>query len=224
MPCPNVNYVCNINGVPITWFEIESWYSDMLIKDKEKANKIGDPYKSTDICEKIASIIYGEMVQKITGNLGIDMNQAIERDRRQKEWDKRYNRYNRPVMPKMTDEELHYHNKEKWSSFGKFQEIMQFAKRKAYEQEYIQKYGVPPPGPNQQKKKYVPPPPEPPRIIEWKKILEIPEDRSIDERVIKVCFRKLARKYHPDLQGGDESKMKELIEARNEAYKSIGKL
>lgn len=226
MPRPNVNYVCNVQGVPITWFEIESWYSDMLIKDRNKAKQIGDPYVSTDVCDKIAEIIYTEMVNKITGRLGIDMDQFRERERREREWGKRYNKYNRPIMPKMSDDELHYHNKEKWSSVGKFQEIMQFAKRKAYEKEYIQKHGVPPPDPNkrQQQQRYVHPPPEPPKVIEWKKILGIPNDREVNDRIIKVCFRKLARQYHPDLQGGDETKMKELIEARNEAYKSIGKL
>jgi hypothetical protein len=208
---PTVSYVCVVDGVPITWFEIEQWHTDMLIKDRKKAMEIGDPYVSEKVCEKIAHIIYSEMVQKITGRMGINIAYENEKLKRDRDHDKRYNKYFNSFSPRMSNEEFKYHNYEKWSSMGKFQEIMEFAKRKAQEQ--------------LQKTQYIPPkPPEPPKLIKWKEILELPTDnRIIDERIIKVCFRKLARKYHPDLQGGDETKMKELIEARNAAYKAIGK-
>ena len=38
--------------------------------------------------------------------------------------------------------------------------------------------------------------------------------KSASEDAIKKAFRKLAVKYHPDKQGGDEAKFKEI----NEAY------
>jgi len=51
---------------------------------------------------------------------------------------------------------------------------------------------------------------------DYYKILGIPKDASQDE--IKKAFRKLAHKYHPDKQGGDEAKFKEV----NEAYQVVG--
>ena len=42
-------------------------------------------------------------------------------------------------------------------------------------------------------------------------ILGVEKSASQDE--IKKAFRKLAHKYHPDKEGGDESKFKELSEA-----------
>src|SRR6266496_386391 len=46
-------------------------------------------------------------------------------------------------------------------------------------------------------------------------ILGISKDASADE--IKKAFRKLAVKYHPDKEGGDEAKFKEI----NEAYEVL---
>jgi len=46
-------------------------------------------------------------------------------------------------------------------------------------------------------------------------ILGVPRDASQDD--IKKAFRKLAHKYHPDKQGGDEAKFKEA----NEAYGAL---
>ena len=62
--------------------------------------------------------------------------------------------------------------------------------------------------------------PEP--LLDWKSILEIPSGSEITEKSLKVFFRKAARKYHPDVQGGDETKMKQIIEARDVAYKAMG--
>jgi len=50
---------------------------------------------------------------------------------------------------------------------------------------------------------------------DYYKILQIEKDASSDE--IKRAFRKLAHKYHPDKQGGDEQKFKEV----NEAYQVL---
>jgi molecular chaperone DnaJ len=47
-------------------------------------------------------------------------------------------------------------------------------------------------------------------------ILGVSKDASQDE--IKRTYRKLAHKYHPDKQGGDEKKFKEV----NEAYQALG--
>lgn len=51
---------------------------------------------------------------------------------------------------------------------------------------------------------------------DYYKILGVEKNASEDE--IKKAFRKLAHKYHPDKQGGDEAKFKEV----NEAYQIVG--
>ncbi|MCA9842132.1 MAG: J domain-containing protein, partial [Cyanobacteria bacterium HKST-UBA03] len=43
-------------------------------------------------------------------------------------------------------------------------------------------------------------------------------DRNASEKEIKSAYRKLARKYHPDVNNGDETKFKEI----NEAYEVLG--
>jgi preprotein translocase subunit Sec63 len=51
---------------------------------------------------------------------------------------------------------------------------------------------------------------------DYYKILGVEKNASQDE--VKKAFRKLAHKYHPDKQGGDEAKFKEV----NEAYQVVG--
>ncbi|HAT03834.1 MAG TPA: molecular chaperone DnaJ [Candidatus Magasanikbacteria bacterium] len=51
---------------------------------------------------------------------------------------------------------------------------------------------------------------------DYYKILGVDKNASQDE--IKKAFRKLAHKYHPDKQGGDEAKFKEV----NEAFQVLG--
>lgn len=51
---------------------------------------------------------------------------------------------------------------------------------------------------------------------DYYKILGVEKSASQDE--IKKAFRKMAHKYHPDKQGGDEEKFKEV----NEAYQVLG--
>ncbi|MDP2693202.1 MAG: molecular chaperone DnaJ [bacterium] len=51
---------------------------------------------------------------------------------------------------------------------------------------------------------------------DYYKILGVEKSASQDE--IKKAFRKMAHKYHPDKQGGDEAKFKEV----NEAYQVLG--
>ena len=42
-------------------------------------------------------------------------------------------------------------------------------------------------------------------------------DKNASEEEIKKAYRQLAHKYHPDKQGGDEAKFKEI----NEAYQIL---
>jgi len=46
---------------------------------------------------------------------------------------------------------------------------------------------------------------------DYYKILEVLRNASTEE--IKKAYRRLAHKYHPDKQGGDEKKFKEINEA-----------
>src|SRR5918995_5059290 len=46
---------------------------------------------------------------------------------------------------------------------------------------------------------------------DYYKILGV--DRSADEKTIKSAYRKLARKYHPDVAKGKEDRFKEVTEA-----------
>ncbi len=52
--------------------------------------------------------------------------------------------------------------------------------------------------------------------MDYYKILGVPKNASREE--VKRAYRKLAHKYHPDKQGGDEKKFKEI----NEAYQVLG--
>ena len=54
---------------------------------------------------------------------------------------------------------------------------------------------------------------------DYYKILEVPEDASDD--VIKKSFRKLAKKYHPDTNGGNQQAAERFQEI-NEAYSVLG--
>lgn len=51
-------------------------------------------------------------------------------------------------------------------------------------------------------------------------ILGVKHGASKEE--IKKAFRTLAQRWHPDKQGGDEAKMKEINEAHFELMKGIG--
>ena len=46
---------------------------------------------------------------------------------------------------------------------------------------------------------------------DYYKILGV--DRKADEKTIKSAYRKLARKYHPDVNKGKDDKFKEISEA-----------
>ncbi len=52
--------------------------------------------------------------------------------------------------------------------------------------------------------------------MDYYQTLGVPKNASKDE--VKRAYRKLAHKYHPDKQGGDEKKFKEI----NEAYQVLG--
>lgn len=201
-----------VEGVPITFYEIEMWYTEALRENKNKAIAIGDPYKSRDACEIIAKLIYNEMLQKINKSFGINIQEENEKFRKEQEKDKKERERRDKIFNDLYSRTNPFSNQEedRWSSTEKFIEIMNFAKQKAYEQQY---------GKQSQNVKEIEK-----ETKSWKEILHIPNDREITERTIKVCFRKLARKYHPDLQSGNEKKMKELIEARNQAFKEIRRM
>src|SRR5881275_3105595 len=46
---------------------------------------------------------------------------------------------------------------------------------------------------------------------DYYRILDV--DRSADDKTIKSAYRKLARKYHPDVNKGQDARFKEISEA-----------
>lgn len=56
---------------------------------------------------------------------------------------------------------------------------------------------------------YAPPPPrpQPVRVTAWQ-VLGVTEGASLSQ--VKAAYRRLARRYHPDVEGGSEEKMKVL--------------
>ena len=52
-------------------------------------------------------------------------------------------------------------------------------------------------------------------MSDYYKILGVSREASVDE--IKKAYRKLAHQYHPDKDGGDEARFKEI----NEAYQTL---
>ncbi|MFW6130822.1 MAG: hypothetical protein ACOC56_06510, partial [Atribacterota bacterium] len=127
----------NVEGVPITFYEIEMWYTELLKSDKKKAEELGNPYKSNTVCEYIAKLIYNEMIQKINKNFGINIESenkkyTEEKKKNQKEFEKKQKEYERK-FPSYFDRQ---NEKNSWASVDKFIEIMNYAKQKAYEQQY----------------------------------------------------------------------------------------
>jgi hypothetical protein len=58
----------------------------------------------------------------------------------------------------------------------------------------------------------------------WRQILQLPEDMQVyprDRDTIESAFRILAKKAHPDVNGGSHEAMAELNRAREEALKEI---
>lgn len=57
------------------------------------------------------------------------------------------------------------------------------------------------------------------KISEARKVLDIPEQASLSE--IKERYKKLVRKYHPDLNAGNEKQCAGITAAINDAYSTL---
>jgi hypothetical protein len=66
------------------------------------------------------------------------------------------------------------------------------------------------------------PPPGAANRPPWRKVLGIAEDENTSAEAINAAYRDLARKFHPDLQGGSHEAMAQLNEARDAALQEIG--
>lgn len=162
-----------VNGVPISFYEIDRWYQECLKNDRALALYLGDPYNDKKSAELVAMRVFGTRVPDST----------------------KFHNFNFNVP-----------SYEPVSMNSIFQAL-----------EFAQKHNT-----QQQQQKQSDIPPQPVKQIDWQTVLSIPTDTEITPKLVKVCFRKLVRKYHPDLQNGSNEKMCQIIEARDAAYRALG--
>jgi DnaJ-domain-containing protein 1 len=95
----------------------------------------------------------------------------------------------------------------------------------AARQRYTQRTGQPPPPKRESKRKVpprVPPPSSERRLRDLYAQLEVPYGSNFDE--VKKSFRRLMRKYHPDLHAGNPEKQKvatQLTMSLTQAYNEL---
>lgn len=178
LPKRAVKDIYMVNGVAISFYEIERWYAECLLTDRALAEYLGNPYENQTSAELIAMRVFGTRIPP-----------------------------SKPININFNINNSGYYNQSwedgSWASTNTMNKIF----------DAINRASNPPPNK---------PPPTQYKQVDWMKILDISKDAEINEKLIKVSFRKLARKYHPDLPTGSEDKMKELLDARDAAYRAIG--
>lgn len=55
----------------------------------------------------------------------------------------------------------------------------------------------------------------------WRKVLSIAEEGAVNEETVQEAYRRMAKVYHPDLQGGSHEAMAMLNEARDAALQEL---
>lgn len=207
-------------GIPITWYEIQEWWTLTKRSDPKRVASIGDPYYSEDACWTIAQILVAEIEEKIGTKFGYsefspkktlyEINNVLKPDNDIPNWQP----FDAVIDKKKTVDWISAHDDIIKAAFQARDEKLQKERDAQLKNADFWK--------NQQaQKKYVPPPPPAPKkVLDWKSVLEIPPGQ-LTEGIIKKCFWKKAMKHHPD-HGGTKEKFQEVMEARKLAYISIG--
>jgi hypothetical protein len=208
-------------GIPITWYEIEEWWSLTKRSDPKRAASIGDPYYNEDACWTIAKILVAEIEEKIGSKFGYsdfspkktlyEINRSPDVDQNTPNWEP----FNKVIDKSKSIDWISAHDDVIRAAFeARDQKIKKDQEDQIKNVNFWKSQQT-------QRTKYTPPPSvEKPKLLDWKKILNIP-DGQLTEGIIKKCFWKTAMKHHPD-HGGNKDEFQKVMEARKLAYISIG--
>jgi len=221
-----------VRGIPVTWHEINDWWTKLREKDKNKALSYGDPYFNEKTCWKIANHIVNEIEIKIHGHIsnnyggheGYDEHNENPQPKKAEshavqslgdyvdvDWHDASAVFKKAMedaerkykeKTKLEEEERKAREYDKW----RHEELL----RRARDEKYNKQQTAPPP-----------PIPEKPKDIPWRDVLKIPYGMRIEERMVKLYFRRQALVCHPD-RGGSNKQMEELFRARDAAYRELG--
>lgn len=211
-----------IDSFPVTYSQVEQWYENYKIKTAKNARRLPDPYFSEKCCWFIA----GEIVKEFQKPLKEKMFDTTKQEDYQSS------------SNKFAIKKADYWEDDAGDIFGetgdlinntfkemerKYKEAKEQAQRQQEEdrirrinEELLKK---------QQKEQYRPPPlppkPKEEEIFDWRKVLNLPYNITLNLDIIKKAYKKEIIKRHPD-RGGSLAKMMELFKARDIACLTIG--
>ena len=205
-----------IDGFPVTYQQIETWYEKYKLKTAKNTRRLPDPYFNEKSCWFIAGEIVKEF-QKPLKNKMFDstMTQDYNQGQVNKYAIKKSDYWSdEPEIFGETDDLINKTLAEMEQKYREKQEAEALRKKQAAEfwRQQQKQYSVPPP-PVQKPKEEKP--------FDWRKVLNVPSNITMTLDIIKKAYRKEAMKRHPD-RGGSTEKMMELFKARDTACYLIG--
>jgi hypothetical protein len=201
--------VLYIDGFTVTYDMILQKYEEIERNNYHLFRRLGNPEYDVNTRNYLAI----EIVNNIRVKMGLNRvdENAIEN---KEEFSKRNNQLSEVVD-----------NTKFWGGINwldqdhVFKKALEDLENKIKEQEKIRLQSL------NEKKSYNYEPPKPKEEIKdetFQEILQIDTLVNLTEEKIKKCYYKLAKIYHPDLNGGSEEKMKKIIEAKDKALMFIG--
>lgn len=228
----NFEIVYEVDGIPITLYEIEEWWNNAHTDIKKSMQS---PDNGRFARESIARHIVNDMKRTFSQDQ-INIIARFEKNKRET-LDSLSNMYdgifNRRQQPKIAS----YEWQQEWEGLSNprreyyYQpapelppiqgeskdDILRNAMRMANEKIANQhRHQVPP----KQQNKPIPPTPQPIKKS-WRVVLGLSSNEPANKETIVKKFRELARKYHPDVYKGPDTMMKEILTARDDAFKEI---
>lgn len=196
-----------IGGLPILYSQIEEWYENYKNTTPKNKISIPDPYYSEKACWFIAKIIVDKINKKSNSQIfpTTDVEQRItpvEKTSLIKSNENDYIYGSTEDVIKKAFEELERKFKLKQEQIKQNEELRRSKNADFWKSQPVEK----------------------PKVSEksFREILGLDRNIILTEKVIKSAYYKQAIKCHPDT-GGSDAKFKELLDARDLAYKSIGK-